>query len=1607
MVDNACPTTIEEIETGAETGLEAAVIGMACRFPGAPDIEKFWENLTKGVESVRFFTGEELEKEGVDPSLVNDPNFIKAAVYLEDVEYFDASFFGYSPREAEVMDPQVRFFLECTHHALEDAGVNPDEYNGFIGVYTGASSHFNWQARVLLSGAENNLDPYSVANLKDKDFMSVHTSYRLNLKGPSVLLSTACSTSLSAVVLGYQALLSGDCDIAVSGGSTIRVPQRPGYIYQEGMIASPDGHCRTFDAESSGTMAGNGTGVVVLKLLSRALEDHDHIYAVIKGSGLNNDGQRKAGFTAPSIDGQAEVIRAAHRMADVPPESITYVECHGTATKLGDPIEIEALKVAFNTDKKGFCGVGSVKSNMGHLDVAAGVAGFIKAVLCLYHKQIPPSLHFKKPNPKIDFENSPFYVNATLKEWHRDKTPLRAGVSSFGIGGTNAHVVLEEAPAHAQRKEKARDYSFLPLSAKTETALEKAAENLSDYLKKNPHVNLEDVAYTLQVGRKRCPHRRTVAAASVEEAIEALSSPGSPGRHSFICKDDRHSLVFMFPGQGAQYVHMGLDLYKKEPVFREALDRCFHILLPLLGLDMKTLLYPGLNADVPGDVSSFQEKIDQTEITQPLLFAFEYALAFLLMSWDLKPNAMIGHSIGEYVAAHLSGVFSLEDALRLVVLRGKLMQQLPHGSMVSVPLSEEELQPFMDPAISLAAVNAPALCTVSGPTDAVAAFEQRIADAGFEARRLHTSHAFHSPMMDPVLQDFEAAVRQVKLNPPQVPYVSNLTGDWITAKQTQDPAYWAQHLRQTVQFNRCASVLLKEENAVFLEVGPGVTLSTFIGKNADKKPAHKVLNLVRHAKENTRDDAFLLTKVGQLWLYGARIDWDAFYAGAKEKPVKLPLPLYPFDRQRYRIDETAMRRQAPQAAVNKDMSRWFYQPSWKQARLPERKKIAFQESDVCIIFAPRKGLGAGWGELIAQKAGVPVIHVEQGQDFASLQPGHYSVKPSNPTHFEELFLRLHNDKKIPRWILHLWNLSDDTRGMETRVNSETEIENDLDRAYYSLLHIAAAVGKYYLEETIEMAVVTDGLQDVWGEAVHRVERGVLLGAVRSIPMEYPQLHCRGIDIEKINTADGSDAGIRDSGKYIELLIKELSVEIDLCDNWIAYRNFTRWVQGVEPFPLIETQEADEPSFLAGHRLKKGGVYLVTGGTGGIGLELAGYLVERAQAAVILVSRSGFLPRDRWGEALEKLPGNERVREVILKIRAMEEKGGKVLIFGADVSDEQSMGRVIREAESQLGPIQGIIHAAGIPDAGMIQRRTREMSEAVFKSKVKGTLVLEKCFKDRRLDFLVLCSSLVSILGAFGQVAYAAANCFLDTYAQKQQDANSSFRYVAGINWDTWLEVGMAVETFKKMPGSVHTLHTGITPPTGRELLNRILAENVPRVYISMRDLLQLIKDNVEEMDSHIRTLGSAAGESEEAAGAGEKVGTLHPRPELSTEFVAPGTTAEQMLASVVMQMLGIDRVGIFDNFFELGLSSLDVINITNKLKKNAGVEIAAVNVFENPTIQALGRFLDLQQAGKTGGAASTTEEIEEKIDRTEEIQTGKNRLKQMLKKTRESVDEGE
>jgi phthiocerol/phenolphthiocerol synthesis type-I polyketide synthase E len=923
-----------------------AIIGLAGKFPGAPNLEVFWQNLRQGIESITHFSPEELElppltaaslhnlpppkpvtlslskdqppaaspvpqetsaeKSPARPSDHTAPPFVPARALLNDVDLFDAAFFNMNPREADYTDPQHRLLLETAWEALENAGYDSRQFPGSIGVFAGCSlnsyllhnlsSNPEFLAEFLAS-QQMGAHPSLLGN--DKDFLATRLAYKLDLRGPAITIQSACSTSLVAICQACQNLLTYQCDLALAGGVSVTFPQKRGYSYEEGGIVSRDGRCRPFDATADGTVFGDGVGLVVLKRADEAIRDGDHIHAIIRGFAVNNDGSNKVSYMAPGIDGQADAIAAAQALAGVDVSTIGYVEAHGTGTALGDPIEVAALTRAFRlgTDAKQFCALGGLKGNIGHLEVAAGVAGLIKAVLALEHGEIPPTLHFAAPNPRIDFAASPFFVASHLQPFPATGAPRRAGVSSFGVGGTNAHLVLEQAP-EVPAAAPIDAPQLLVLSAKTPTALAAATRRLARHLELHPDTRLPDLAHTLQVGRRAFPYRRALVARTSQEALKRLYALSELKIEGYQAKQP--AIAFLFPGQGAQQPNMARDLYDHEPTFRSQVDLCSEILLPQLGLDLRQILYPPAPSD--------PDRLTQTSLAQPALFAVEYALAQTWLARGVRPQVMLGHSLGEYVAAVIAGIFSLPDALHLLAIRGRLMQSLPPGSLLAVALPESEVLPLLHDSLSLAAVNGPRNCVVSGPPEAVTALRTRLEDQGVAARELNTSHAFHSAMMDPILAEFENEVRQVPRHQPKIPIVSSLYGRIATPAEWTDPAYWSAQLRHTVRFTDALGSMMSSKDLVLLEVGPGQTLSALARQSSLRKPDQVITHSCSRTREET-DSTALLTATGQLWAAGVEMKWSALPTGTPRRRVELPP--YPFERQRHWIEPTRKTRSAP------------------------------------------------------------------------------------------------------------------------------------------------------------------------------------------------------------------------------------------------------------------------------------------------------------------------------------------------------------------------------------------------------------------------------------------------------------------------------------------------------------------------------------------------------------------------------------------------------------------------------------------------------------------------------------------------------------------------
>ncbi len=1498
---------------------QIAVIGLAGRFPGAADVETFWQNLENGVESIRFFTDDELRQAGVPEAELSRPDYVKARAVLDGVDLFDARFFGYSPREAELIDPQQRVFLECASQALDRAGYDPDRYDGMIGVYAGVSMNgylANLRSRPELlatAGMETLL-------AADKDFIATRVSYKLGLRGPSLTVQTACSTSLVAVHQACRSLIDGQCDLAMAGGAAIPVPVIRGYRYVEQGIRSPDGHCRAFDARAQGTVSGSGVAVVVLKRLAEALADGDRIHALIRGTAINNDGSQKVGFTAPSVEGQARVIATAQAVAGVEPESIGYVETHGTGTALGDPIEIAALEKAFGkrSERRGYCALGSLKSNMGHLNDAAGVAGLIKTVLALEHRRIPASLHFESPNPEIDFDRSPFYVNAECRPWESPgDQPRRAGVSSFGIGGTNAHVVLEEAPPVPAPAAASRHWQLLPMSARSGAALERMTADLAGDLGRRGKGELADVAYTLQVGRRRFEHRRAVLCRDAAGAVEALEA-GGPGVRWTRRSPDRRGVVFLFSGQGAQYADMGRGLYSRESAFRDAVDVCLEQLVGETDFDLRAVLYPR-RGEVPDP-----EVLRRTAVAQPALFVVEYALAQLWRSWGIEPEAMIGHSLGELVAACVSGVLPLGDALRLVALRGRLMESMPSGAMLSVPLPAAEVESLLaDTDLEVAAINAPVLCAVSGPEAPVERFSRRLAERGLESRRLHTSHAFHSASMDGAVPAFVEAVRELTPQAPRIPYLSGVTGDWVDGETLADPGYWGRQIRSTVRFADGLDRLLAGPERVLLEVGPGRVLGSLARLQDGCGAGRPVIASLRHPQDESDDEAFLLAGLGQLWTAGVEVDWAAFHDGEARRRVTLPA--YPFERQRYWIEKRPASPVVTEPARRADVADWFYMPSWRRTPAPEAAPPA-SEPVRCLAFVAGSGLDNAVVERLTG-AGREVVTVTPGAAFERAGTG-YRIDPGSLDDARRLIAEC-----PPGEIVHLWSLGGDS---DRDHDSSAEAgERCLQLGFYSLMHLARALGDAEVASPVAIQVVTDRVFEVVGGEAVEPEKAAALGPCRVIGLELANLRCRIIDL----AAEGSayDAGDTASAVMRELLSSA-------AEPVVAYRHGRRWVESFAPVHLGAVTGAYP------RRLRPGGCYLITGGLGGMGLTLADYLACSVGARLVLTGRSELPDRSRWASYLAAQPEDDAVSRKIRAVGALEAAGAEVMVAQADVAEAGGMRALVARVRERFGRIHGVVHAAGVPGRGLILSQEPAQAARVLAPKVTGTRVLEDLFAGAELDFLVLCSSLNAIKGFPGMADYCAANACLGAFARRFATTTGTF--TVAIDWNRWRQAGMAVAA----AGGPLAEDQGISNREGVEVFARVLEGcDEPQIQISEVDLETLLAGAG-------RSLASAETVPVEVAGGGEAApepAAGHARPELATEYLAPHTATERTLVEAWQTLFGIDGIGIHDDFYDLGGHSLLALQLLNRLNQTfpeASLSLRAI--FDHPTVAQLAELIE-------------------------------------------------
>lgn len=1507
---------------------DIAIIAVACQFPGSNNPEEFWQHLCQGEETISHFSDQQLREAGISEEVLKDPRYVKARGVIEDADCFDAPFFNITPREALRMDPQQRLFLQQAWTALESAGYCTEKYTGSIAVFAGAddSHYLDAVLKHKLDALYDSEDFQALISNATHTFLSTKISYKLGLTGPSLNVHTACSTSLVALDTACQYLRNGRCDMALVGAVSVKQPQLKGYHCQPESILSPDGHCRAFDKEAAGTVPSAGVGLVVLKRLVEAQKEGDTILAIIKSTSTNNDGMQKVGFTAPSISGQADCIRQALQFAHVHPETIGYIETHGTGTTLGDPIEIASLSTVFSekTEAKHFCPIGSVKSNMGHADAAAGMAGLIKTVLMLQNKKIPPSLHYTQSNKNILFKDTAFFVNTKLRNWKKsDAHPRRAGVSAFGIGGTNAHVILEEAPENALiDSSDTRKYQIVMLSAKTKEALDSKVQQLHAYLKSiskntlsSKNASLANIAFTLQVGRCDFDERYAFFCKDIKEAIFKIEN--KLGSYFSVNKQDathqKPKIVFLFPGQGAQYVQMGSMLYKNEPVFRDAVDRCCILLKPHLNRDLRDVLFSHLDQK-----KSASRLLKQTDLAQPALFCIEYALIQLYAAWGIHPDVLMGYSFGELTAAYLSGLFSLEDALALICVRGKLMHRLESGAMLVVQAPVEKIRALLPDAISIASVTTPQSCTVSGNDAAVDSFKKCLLEKEIVFQIMPISHAFHSEMVEAVIPEFIGAFQKITLHYPKIPIISNLTGKWATADQLMDPHYWGQQLRQAVQFSEGVKCIYQTvENPLFVECGPGSTLTYWVKQHAydsgGRKTVFSMLSATQYENSTDQDTQTIYAALVNLWLYGADIVWSAYHAHMPRQ--RIALPTYPFEKKRYWPEaENGSIDHAPKINPESDLSHCFYQPSWYRLEsIDSLQSIdAVHTAPYCwIIFARDDALSKKLVKKL-HRLKYDFIALYEGKRFEKIGERVYTIHPKKMETYAKIFLLF--PQKIGREykIIHLW-------GVDNRMSTFDTFSEILYRGFYSITFLA----KYVLESKLDILLVHDHLQSVFSNEMVCPAKASVLGACQVIPLECSHIHIATLDVTK------------NKGNFVDPIIREaLRISSYSEVKHLAYRNGYRWEKTCEPCTWQPATKSKKKVIF-----KNKGVYLITGGLGGMGLSIAANLAISTSAHIALISRAVIPKPEVWEAWLHENTFAHPHYSIIQKLVHLKVQGASISVWSADVASYSQMHAVIQAIEKKWGMIQGVMHAAGIAGGGLIQQRSVDEISSVLRPKIDGAYVLSQLFKTRALDFMVFFSSLTSLTGGVGQLDYAAANASLDAFPSA--DFFHADTLVTTINWNAWLEIGMhaeALKTSKNVAIHIHDLHTNntITPAEGFSALSLFLAHKIKNVAISRLSLNDLIK-NISRQN-----ISSLLQNNEKAS---------------KDTAVEKPSTLEEEIATLFGNILGIGKVQLEDDFFVLGGDSLSALSLVGTLEKQYGVRLTLNKMYHIKTPMQLAKYL--------------------------------------------------
>ncbi len=1325
---------------------DIAIIGMSGRFPKSNSIEEFWENLVEEKELIHFFSDHELEEKGVEKKELNQEHYVKASAYVKNTNIFDYPFFKYTLDEARIMNPQTRLMHHLVWEALEDAGCNIEEYTKKIGVFFGANKDLNWSLHASLTN-DLNVDHLTKEKLSNPNFMASLIAYKLNFKGPCYFIDTACSTSLSTTHLACRSLLLNECGTAVVGGVRLLSREDNGYTYVEGSIMSKDGHNRSFDSESSGTIGSDGAGVVVLKRLEDALKDNDNIYAVIKGSAMNNDGKAKAGYTMPSVEGQFECIKLAQKIAGVSPTDVTYIEAHGTATRIGDPIEIEALNMAFDNDTNHKCAIGTIKSNMGHADEAAGITGLIKTALSINNRVIPGSLHYKKPNITINFDEGPFYVNHTSQNWRSENQKLlTAGVSSLGIGGTNVHVILQEAPRVEKRNSK-RTYKLIRYSAKTETALEQYENKLLKFVE-NKKADIFDLSYTMQIGRKQFDFVKYLV---VKDSKELITSLKENTIKTTIIKP-KNNIVFMFSGQGSQYVNMGKNLYGMYPIFKQVLDDGLNYLEEINGINYKEILF--------NDNSETTENIHKTVYTQPLLFVFEYALAQLLIALGIKPTYMIGHSLGEYVAATISGVFTFKDALKVISIRAELMTKVSEGDMLSISAPLQRVKTEILQNVSIAARNAHDSFVISGSKNDIDLVKKELEKEEILFTVLKTSHAFHSSMMNVILEDFEEELKKITLQKPQIPFISNITGDFVTEKEVTSIQYWSNHITAAVEFEKGIKKLIAIDHSLFIEIGPGRTLTSFFKKSQNHSLTNDVLTTIRHPKEDIDDNEYFTEFLGKLWCNGIDIDWEEYYN--EEKPNKISIPTYAFDEydipSKVALDKNIIKKEYL-LQTKKEISKGLFIPSWKY--VPRNKKVetVFSKAKRCLIFNDDSLFSKTLIEKLKHDS-KEVIEVIKGDQFKTDLPNKITINPNNLSDYNDLLLHLETIKFEYDFIVYAWEL-----------NKSSVITTQNSYLGYNMKfnNILKMIKAFKFEETTnpkKIIVISNKNYRVTGaedlEQINQHTNTLLKVFTQESKNFYAS--CIDIDIDNYTLQD------------IVAISNELYNSIKF--NMVAFRNDRRWIPYYEP---LETEEIENYRTSV---IKKNGNYIVTGTLDNMQYILTNHLLKEYQANIITLTGKNF---DEWSEE------SKRLYEILKK------QHGTITISYVDISNYESLLSEIENIENEFVSIDGIIHMdrnVDITEAMLVEDILEDTIEKHFAPRVNGLINIDRIVKEKTIGFVKIISSLSSFLGGITYGAYASASAQMDNIVLRNNKKNWSILNLDKVDdVDPWIKQNELINAF--------------------------------------------------------------------------------------------------------------------------------------------------------------------------------------------------------------------